>query len=67
MNVGLVAFSFGPPAGPSSPGAAHCEPTLMRRSLSFARARADIVIAALHYGIEYSDVPTSETRWLFGF
>jgi len=67
LKIGLVAFSYGPPAGRTSPGAAPCEPRLMRRSLSSARAGADIVIAALHHGIEYSDVPTSETRALFRF
>jgi len=67
LTIGLVAFSYGPPAERSSPGAAPCEPRLMRRSLSSARARADIVIAALHQGVEYSDVPPSDTRALFRF
>ncbi|MGE0646204.1 MAG: CapA family protein [Nitrospira sp.] len=66
-TVGLVAFCYGPPAGKSSPGVAPCDPSLMRKALTAARANADIVIAALHDGLEYSDVPPSKTRSRFRF
>lgn len=65
--VGLVAFCYGPPAGNSSPGVAPCDPSLMRKALTAARANADIVIAALHDGLEYSDVPPARTRSRFRF
>lgn len=65
--VGLVAFCYGPPAGNSSPGVAPCDPPLMRRALTAARDNADIVIAALHDGLEYSDVPPARTRSRFRF
>lgn len=65
--VGLVAFCYGPPAGNSSPGVAPCNPPLMRKALAAARAKADIVIAALHDGLEYSDVPPARTRSRFRF
>lgn len=66
-TVGLVAFCYGPPAGKSSPGVAPCDPPLMRKALTAARAKADIVIAALHDGLEYSDVPPARTRSRFRF
>jgi hypothetical protein len=39
----------------------------MRRALREARAGADLVVAALHDGLEYSDVPPSQTRRRFRF
>jgi poly-gamma-glutamate capsule biosynthesis protein CapA/YwtB (metallophosphatase superfamily) len=65
--IGLVAFCYGPPAGKSSPGVAPCDPPFMRKALAAARAKADIVIAALHDGLEYSDVPPVKTRSRFRF
>ena len=67
VTVGLVAFCYGPPAGHSSPGVAPCDPALMREALKNARATADVVIAVLHDGLEYSDVPPVETRSRFRF
>jgi hypothetical protein len=67
ITVGLTAFCYGPPAGHSSPGVAPCDPLLMREVLRTARAKSDIVIAALHDGLEYSDVPPAKTRSRFHF
>jgi len=67
LTIGLVAFCYGPPAGRSSPGVAPCESRLMRKGLTAARKGADLVIAAVHDGLEYSDVPPSRTRALFRF
>ncbi len=67
VTVGLVAFCYGPPAGRSSPGVAPCDPTVMRDVLRSARANSDIVVAALHDGLEYSDVPPAKTRSRFRF
>jgi poly-gamma-glutamate capsule biosynthesis protein CapA/YwtB (metallophosphatase superfamily) len=67
LTIGFVAFCYGPPAGRSNPGVAPYEPNLMRKALATARAGADIVIAALHDGLEYSDVPPSKTRARFRF
>lgn len=67
VTVGLTAFCYGPPAGHSSPGVAPCDPLLMREVLRAARAKSDIVIAALHDGLEYSDVPPAKTRSRFRF
>ena len=39
----------------------------MRKGLKSARAHADLVIAALHGGLEYSDVPPSDIRNRFRF
>jgi poly-gamma-glutamate capsule biosynthesis protein CapA/YwtB (metallophosphatase superfamily) len=66
-TVGLVAFCYGPPAGNSSPGVAPCDPSLMQKALAVARANADIVIAILHDGLEYSDVPPAKTRSRFRY
>jgi poly-gamma-glutamate synthesis protein (capsule biosynthesis protein) len=67
LTIGLVAFCYGPPAGRSTPGVAPCEPKLMLKALTHARANSDVVIAALHDGLEYSDVPPSKTRGRFRF
>ena len=67
LTVGLVAFCYGPPAGRCTPGAAPFDPSLMLKALSEARANSDLVIAALHDGLEYSDVPPSCTRARFRF
>ncbi|MGH7926756.1 MAG: CapA family protein, partial [Candidatus Binatia bacterium] len=67
LTVGLVAFCYGPPAGPSSPGVAPHDFKTMGKALKIAQAGADLVIAALHGGLEYSDVPPSETRARFRF
>lgn len=67
LTIGLVAFCYGPPAGRSNPGVAPCDPQVMRKALATARADADIVIAALHDGLEYWDVPPSRTRTRFRF
>ena len=67
MTVGLVAFCYGQLAGPAKAGAAPCDPKTMRRALTAARAGADLVIAALHDGLEYSDVPPRRTRARFRF
>ena len=66
-TVALVAFCYDPPATSSKPGAAPHDRKTMRRALKAARAGADFVIAALHDGLEYSDVPPSETRRRFRF
>ena len=65
--VGLVAFCYGPPASRSSPGVAPYDPRSMRKALAAARKKSDLVIAALHDGIEYSDVPPASTRARFRF
>jgi hypothetical protein len=39
----------------------------MREALRQARRQSDLVVAALHDGLEYSDVPPSETRARFRF
>lgn len=67
ITVGLVAFCYGPSATRSSPGVAPHEFGMMREALASARADADFVIAALHDGLEYSDVPPSGTRARFRF
>jgi hypothetical protein len=67
LTTSLVSFCYGPPAGRSTPGVAPCEPKLMLRALTEARANSDLVIAALHDGLEYSDVPPSKTRARFRF
>jgi poly-gamma-glutamate synthesis protein (capsule biosynthesis protein) len=67
VTVGLVSFCYGPPAGKSSPGAAPCDFKSMQKGLQAARAGADVVIAALHDGLEYSDVPPARTRGRFHF
>jgi hypothetical protein len=67
VTVGLTAFCYGPPADHSSPGVAPCDPLVMREVLRTARAESDIVIAALHDGLEYSDVPPAKTRSRFRF
>jgi poly-gamma-glutamate capsule biosynthesis protein CapA/YwtB (metallophosphatase superfamily) len=66
-TVGLVAFCYGPPARRDSPGVAPDDPKVMRQALRAARAGADLVIAVLHGGLEYSDVPPTHTRMRFRF
>jgi Bacterial capsule synthesis protein PGA_cap len=66
-TVGLVAFCYGPPASRSGPGVAPHDFRTMRRALKSAREHADLVVAALHDGLEYSDVPPSDTRARFRF
>ncbi len=60
--VALVAFSYAQPAARARAGVAPCDSTTMRRVLKAARATADFVVAVLHDGLEYSDVPPSLTR-----
>jgi len=67
LILGLVAFCYAPAAGRFTPGVAPYEPRLMRKALATARKRADIVIAALHDGLEYSDVPPAIVRARFRF
>jgi poly-gamma-glutamate capsule biosynthesis protein CapA/YwtB (metallophosphatase superfamily) len=67
ITVGLVAFCYGPLAGRSSPGVAPHDFKRMQKALMRARADADLVIAVLHDGLEYSDVPPSQTRARFRF
>jgi hypothetical protein len=67
ITVGLVAFCYGPAATRSSPGVAPHDVGTIRKALNSARAGADFVIAALHDGLEYSDVPPSDTRARFRF
>ena len=67
ITIGLVAFCYGPQAGRSTPGVAPYDFRIMRDALNSARAGADFVIVALHDGLEYSDVPPSETRARFRF
>jgi poly-gamma-glutamate capsule biosynthesis protein CapA/YwtB (metallophosphatase superfamily) len=61
LTIALVAFCYGPSAGPKTPGVAPHQPDLMLKALRAARG-ADLVVAALHDGLEYSDVPTSVVR-----
>ena len=67
LTIGLVAFCYGPAASWSTAGVAPYDFKVMGRSLNLARAGADFVVAALHDGLEYSDVPPSETRARFRF
>jgi poly-gamma-glutamate capsule biosynthesis protein CapA/YwtB (metallophosphatase superfamily) len=67
MTIALVAFCYGPPAGRTTPGVAPYDPRVMRKGLLTARANADLVIAILHDGLEFSDVPPSKTRARFRF
>jgi poly-gamma-glutamate synthesis protein (capsule biosynthesis protein) len=66
-TVALVAFCYGPLADHSRPGGAPHDFKTMARALRTARNDADLIIAALHGGLEYSDVPPSETRARFRF
>lgn len=67
LVVGLVAFCYGPPARRSSPGVVPYDSQSMRKALVAARANADLIIATLHDGLEYSDVPPARTRARFRF
>ena len=67
LIIGLVAFCYGPEAGRSRPGVAPYDPKSMRKALATARKNSNLVIAALHDGIEYSDVPPASTRMRFRF
>jgi poly-gamma-glutamate capsule biosynthesis protein CapA/YwtB (metallophosphatase superfamily) len=66
VTIALLAFCYGPPAGRRRPGVAPHTPDSMRRGLRMARS-ADLVVAALHDGLEYSDVPTTAVRERFRF
>ncbi len=46
----------------ASPGVAYAELDSLRRDVAAARARADVVIVAMHAGTEYTDAPTQEQR-----
>ena len=61
-TLGIVAFSYGPPATSKRPGAALCDRKTMAQGLSRARTSCDVLVAALHDGLEYSDVPPRKTR-----
>jgi hypothetical protein len=67
LTIALVSFCYGPPATRSSAGVVPYRPKLMRKALKTARAGADVVIAALHDGLEFCDVPPSITRNRFRF
>jgi hypothetical protein len=65
--VALVAFCYSLPAGPRTAGVAPATAKVMRQVLAKARASADFVVAALHDGLEYSDVPPSAVRAKFRY
>lgn len=67
LTFGIVAFCYAPVAARFTPGVAPCDPDVMRKALALARAKADVVIAALHDGLEYSDVPPAKVRARFRF
>jgi poly-gamma-glutamate capsule biosynthesis protein CapA/YwtB (metallophosphatase superfamily) len=66
-TVAFVAFCYGPQAGPLTPGAAPYDTRTMCKALSLARREADFVVATLHDGLEYSDVPPEKTRNRFRY
>jgi Bacterial capsule synthesis protein PGA_cap len=66
-TLGIVAFCYGPAATSKRPGGAPCDRKTMARGLSRARESCDILVAALHDGLEYSDVPPTKTRERFRF
>jgi len=65
QTIGLVAFCYGPEATESTPGVAPATKAYMRHGLKLARAKADVVVAILHDGLEYSDVPPARIREKF--
>jgi Bacterial capsule synthesis protein PGA_cap len=67
QTVALIAFCYGPPAGARTPGVAPLDPKNIRQALATARGNADLVIAAVHDGLEYSDVPPPKVRARFRF
>jgi hypothetical protein len=66
-TVALIAFCYASPAGKQTPGVAPLKPKMMRQALAHARNNSDVVIAAVHDGLEYSDVPPSKVRAGFRF
>ena len=67
MVVGLVAFAYSPVATNTEAGVTPNERKIMRRVLASARKHADVVVASLHDGLEYSDAPPSEIRARYEF
>jgi poly-gamma-glutamate capsule biosynthesis protein CapA/YwtB (metallophosphatase superfamily) len=65
--LGIVAFSYGPAATTKRAGGALCDRKTMARGLSLARESCDVLVAALHDGLEYSDLPPRRTRARFRF
>lgn len=51
-------------AGPTSPGAAECEPARLAAEVAKARAKADTVVVMIHGGVEYRRRQTPEVREL---
>lgn len=49
-------------AGPGRPGVAWGTPDAVRRDVAAAKQQADVVIVALHAGLEYTDVPNAVQR-----
>jgi poly-gamma-glutamate capsule biosynthesis protein CapA/YwtB (metallophosphatase superfamily) len=66
-TVGIVAFCYGPAAMANRAGAAPNDRKTMARGLASARPSCDILVAAMHDGLEYSDIPPSVTRRRFRF
>ena len=62
--VGLLAYSMIGPhsARENTPGAAPMEIKAMIDDLQLLRSSVDIVIVSLHFGMIYTDYPTSEQR-----
>jgi poly-gamma-glutamate synthesis protein (capsule biosynthesis protein) len=63
--LGVVAFTYGPPATSNGAGAAPFERHVMARALAKARSSCDVLVAVLHAGLEYSDVPSRVIRERF--
>jgi Bacterial capsule synthesis protein PGA_cap len=66
-TLGIVAFGYAPAAAAKQPGAAPCDRKTMARGLAQARSRCDVLVAVLHDGLEYTDVPPKKTRARFRF
>ena len=68
LKVAFVGFStilpFDFQAGPSSPGTAWGYPNRVRASVLRAKRKADVVIAAFHWGIERDPVEDARERGL---
>lgn len=68
LKIAFVGFSTVEPAdfgaGPDRPGVAWATPRAVREAVSRAEARADVVIATFHWGVELAPRPTDQAATL---
>jgi poly-gamma-glutamate synthesis protein (capsule biosynthesis protein) len=65
LKIAFLAFTYAYPARKNAPGCCPCDLKTIKKKISNAKKKSDLIIASIHHGIEYVDYPNKFIISLF--